>query len=237
MEMIFTGNDKIGEVVARFPGASNIFKEYNIDFCCGGNRSLSLAFKQQNLNEEEVLAKLNQAYERALKLQEGSRDWREASSAELIDYIVNTHHAYLQKELPLLSEFVTKILRVHGPTHGEVLSRLYKLFHSLKMELDQHLIKEEEVLFPLIRQYEQNPSEELRAKAAAELNDLESEHQSAGDILKEMRAITDGYTLPEGACRTYTLTFHKLAELESDLFEHIHLENNILFPRLTKQDS
>lgn len=231
MSVTFTGSDKIGEVVARFPGASNIFKEYSIDFCCGGNRSLSLALKQQNINEEEVLAKLNQAYDKVVDMFSSSRDWREASSAELIDHIVNTHHAYLNQELPLLSEFVTKILRVHGPAHEE-LAQLHRLFHNLKLELDQHLIKEETILFPLIREYEQNPSEEVRAKAAAQLDEIESEHTGAGDILREMRAITNDYQLPEGACRTYTLTFQKLVELESDLFQHIHLENNILFLRV-----
>lgn len=233
MEMTFSGTDKIGEVVARFPGASNVFKAYNIDFCCGGNRSLTLVANQQNLNEEEILGKLNQAYELALQLQDKSRDWREAPSEEIIQFVVNTHHAYLNAEMPILSEFVTKILRVHGPSHPE-LSQLHKLYHSLKMELEQHLIKEEEILFPAILAYEENPSEELRLKAASQLDEIDSEHTGAGDILKEMREITSDYTLPEGACRTYTLTFQKLVEMESDLFEHIHLENNILFPRLNK---
>lgn len=231
MEMTFNRMDKIGEVVARFPGASNIFKEYKIDFCCGGNRSLALVVEQQKLNEEEVLSKLNEAYEAAQKLRQDQRNWQEASSSEIIEFVVNTHHAYLVKELPLLSEFVTKIMRVHGPNHPE-LGQLHRLFHSLKLELEQHLVKEEEILFPLVREYEANPTEENRATAFAKLNELENEHEQAGDLLKEMRAITNDYTLPEGACRTYTLTFHKLAELESDMFEHIHLENNILFPRL-----
>lgn len=231
MEMTFNRMDKIGEVVARFPGASNIFKEYKIDFCCGGNRSLALVVEQQKLNEEEVLSKLNEAYEAAQKLRQDQRNWQESSSSEIIEFVVNTHHAYLVKELPLLSEFVTKIMRVHGPNHPE-LGQLHRLFHSLKLELEQHLVKEEEILFPLVREYEANPTEENRANAFTKLNELENEHEQAGDLLKEMRAITNDYTLPEGACRTYTLTFHKLAELESDMFEHIHLENNILFPRL-----
>ncbi|MGD8191251.1 iron-sulfur cluster repair di-iron protein [Brevibacillus ginsengisoli] len=231
MEMKFNTTDKIGEIVARFPGASNIFKEYKIDFCCGGNRPLAHAFDQLKLNGEEVLNKLQAAFEDAQNKQNASRNWKEAPSSEIIEFVVNTHHAYLTKELPLLSEFVTKIMRVHGPAHPE-LSQLHRLFHSLKLELEQHLVKEEEILFPLIRAYEAIPTEENRNQAFAKLNELESEHELAGNLLKEMRAITNDYTLPEGACRTYTITFHKLAELESDLFEHIHLENNILFPRL-----
>ncbi len=227
----FTGQEKIGEIVTEFPHTSNVFKAYNIDFCCGGNRSLSLAIRQQNLNEAEVLEQLNKVVQETLELKDSQTDWREAPFGTLINHIVSTHHAYLQKELPLLSDFTTKIFRVHGPIHPE-LGTLHKLFHSLKMELDQHLIKEEEIVFPLIKAYEEHPTPENLEKALAALNELEKEHEEAGNLLKEMRHVTGHYTLPEGACRTYTLTFQKLEELESDLFQHIHLENNILFPRV-----
>lgn len=231
MATALTGAEKIGEIVTSFPKASNIFKSYQIDFCCGGNRVLSTVIRQQGLNEDEVLGKLNEVCQEAASLKEADMDWAKAASPDLIDFVVNAHHVYLRKELPLLSEFVTKILTVHGPNHGEVLSKLHKLFHTLKMELEQHLIKEEQMIFPLIKEYEQNPSDALRGKISQVIEELESEHTTAGDLLKEMRAVTDQYKLPEDACRTYTLTFLKLEELESDLFQHIHLENNILFPR------
>lgn len=236
METTFKASDKLGDIVTNFPGASNIFKAYNIDFCCGGNRPLAAVAKQQNLNEEEILQKIHESFEEMSKLKRDNVEWRSVSSIEMIDHIVVTHHAYLQKELPILSEFVTKILRVHGPNHGDVLLQLHKLYHTLKMELDQHLIKEEEMVFPLIKQYEKNPSDELKAKIAYNINELESEHTAAGDILREMRDVTDNYTLPLDACRTYTLTFQKLEEMEADLFQHIHLENNIMFLRYTNND-
>lgn len=232
MQAAFTGVEKIGEIVTRFPKASDLFKAHQIDFCCGGNRPLAEVVREHSLNEGEILQKLNQMYEEAVSARQEDTDWRTVPSSQLIDHIVETHHAYLQGELPLLSEYVTKILRVHGANHGEVLSKLHRLYHNLKLELDQYLVKEEQIIFPLIKQYEAQQDAGLREKAARVIGELESEHSTAGDLLKEMRAVTDQYTLPDGACRTYMLTFQKLQELESDLFQHIHLENNILFPRV-----
>lgn len=235
MEQHFNGEEKVGAIVSDFPGASNLFKEVQIDFCCGGDRSLLDAIRQKKLDEHEILRRLNESFAEMKSRGEMSEtDWREAPIADLIDYVVNHHHAYLRKEMPLLSEFVTKVFRVHGGTHVE-LSALHKLFHQMKIELDQHLIMEEEVLFPLLKQYASHPTAELHEQALKGLHELESDHSVVGNYLKEMRAVTNGYALPEGACRTYTITFHKLGELESDLFQHIHLENNILFPRIEEQ--
>ncbi len=233
MEYRFDGSEQIGEIVSIFPGASNLFKEYNIDFCCGGNRSLLSVLREQNTNEGPFLEVLNQLYLEAKRAStERDVDWRESSNTELINYVLNTHHAYLQKELPLLSEFATKIFRVHGPVQGDMLSKLHRLFHEMKMELEQHIIIEEEVVFPLIKQYDNNPSQALLNQVLDTIDELEADHSKVGNILKEMRAVTHDYDLPSWACRTYTLTFQKLEELESDLFQHIHLENNILFTRL-----
>lgn len=173
-------------------------------------------------------------YEEANSRVDPDTDWRKLSSNRLIDHIVNIHHMYLQRELPLLGEFVTKILRVHGREHSE-LAKLHKLFQLMKAELEQHLIAEEETVFPLIKELENNPSLPLAEKTASAIAELEAEHSGVGDLLKEMRAVTDDYELPASACRTYTLTFQKLQELELDLFQHIHLENNILFQRVNNQ--
>jgi regulator of cell morphogenesis and NO signaling len=232
MEPRFYGEERVGDIVADFPGASNLFKEVAIDFCCGGDRTLSDAIRQKNLDKEEILRRLNESYDqmrdRDARMQ---NNWREAPVPELIDHIVHVHHAYLRKELPLLSEFTTKILRVHGGSHPE-LTKLHTRFHQLKMELEQHLIAEEEQLFPLLKQLAQNPSAEQSESVKHHIRDLEDDHSAAGDCLKEMRAITNEYTLPPNACRTFTLTYQKLQDLESDLFQHIHLENNVLFPRV-----
>lgn len=153
------------------------------------------------------------------------------SHSELIDYIVSTHHVFVKRILPELSELTTKILRVHGPSHSD-LFKVHKLFHNLKTELEQHLIKEEEILFPMIKEYDEKSSAELLDRINTVMKETEDEHETAGGVLKELRKVTQEYNVPEDGCITYCKTFDKLQELEADLFQHIHLENNILFPRL-----
>jgi regulator of cell morphogenesis and NO signaling len=235
MEFVFTEIDKIGDIVARFPKAGDIFKHYNVDFCCGGNRPLAEAISEQKLNASEVLGQLNAAYANMQAASEQQdRDWQQAAYGEFIDHVVHTHHGYLHRELPKIRELTTKILRVHGGNHRE-LAKVHKLFHLLKMDLEEHLIKEEEQLFPAIKAYEQQPSSAQLQNAAELIEELESEHTAAGDILKEMRQITDQYRVPDDGCPTYRLTYDKLQELEADLFQHIHLENNIMFPRILRE--
>ncbi|MEI4803633.1 iron-sulfur cluster repair di-iron protein [Bacillus sp. FJAT-51639] len=230
MEHVFTETSVIGDIVTKFPKASDLFKSYRIDFCCGGNRPLIDAIRERNLSVEEVITNLNTLYHETKVLNEAKIDWTIASYSELIDYIVNKHHRYLNEELPQLSPYVTKVLRVHGSAQPH-LAKIHKLFHELKTELEQHIIKEETEDFPLILAFEQNPTDENYTKLRKVVELLESEHSHAGDILKELRNITNDFTPPEGACGTYRLVYQRLAVLESDLFQHIHLENNILFPR------
>lgn len=225
----FNSNQSIGQIVAMFPKAGEIFMEYRIDFCCGGHRPLLDAIKAQNIEETELLDKLETAYLDITK-QSDQIDYNSIKSDALIDYIIHKHHGYLNRSLPEISELSHTILRVHGANHKELFD-LHKLFHSLKSELELHLIKEETLLFPYIKDYEQNPSPELLKKIADTLEELEGEHDGAGDILKELRSLTKDYTLPADVCRTYELTYEKIQELEADLFQHIHLENNILFLR------
>ena len=229
----FNSTQSIGDIVAMMPKAGEVFKEYGIDFCCGGHRPLAEAIREQKLDEAELLKKLDEVYEESIKLT-GRNDFRMMSYSEQIDYIVTTHHAYLKRELPEISELVTTILRVHGSNHNE-LFKVHKLFHNLKTELEQHLIKEEELLFPLVKEYEVKPSEDLLDRIKQVMKESEDEHDAAGDILKELRKITDGYKTPEDGCATFNLTYQKLEELEADLFQHIHLENNILFKNLGLQ--
>jgi regulator of cell morphogenesis and NO signaling len=228
----FSGSDKIGDIVARFPNGADILKEYQIDFCCGGQRPLSTALSELGLDEAEVLGKLQMSYDYLKGKDLSTVDWREEKISELVDHILNTHHVFLKRELPQLSELVTTILRAHGASHGDVLKKVHKLFHTLKMDIEQHLITEEEVLFPLIREYGMNPDPSILAKILPITDELEKEHDGAGDIIKELRKITGQYGIPEDVCTTFENTFEKLEALESDLFQHIHLENNILFPRL-----
>jgi regulator of cell morphogenesis and NO signaling len=161
-------------------------------------------------------------------------DWRLASFDDLVDYIVNTHHDYLYNELPKIGDLTTKILRVHGRSHPE-LAKVHKLFHTLKLELEQHLIKEEQTLFPRIIDYEEDPSLDKLNELLEVIEELEAEDIGTGDFLKELSAITKGYAIPGDVCSTFSLTYQKLKNLELDLFTHIQLENNVLFPRLKSQ--
>ena len=229
MDALFSSSERIGDIVARFPKAGQIFTEYGIDFCCGGHRPLSEAIEEQGLDEAEVLGRLETSYQDTLNNERKDVDWRHEPTVELVDHILNTHHVFMRRELPQLSDLSTTILRVHGASHGE-LSKVHRLFHNLKMEIDQHLIKEEEIVFPLIMGYAENPTSS-QLERIVELNvELMKEHDGAGDVLKELRKVTDQYSIPEDGCTTYERTYRKLEDLESDLFQHIHLENNILFP-------
>ncbi len=228
------GNESIGEVVASLPKAAEIFKEYKIDFCCGGGRSLSSVAAEQNISLERLLEELREAQQQLQTIAAEDKGFRTMAYGKLIDYILNTHHAYLTKELPKLRSLIGKILRVHGQLHPE-LSRIHRLFHNLEMELEQHMIKEEEVLFPLAKAYEAKPSQRLLDEIYRVNEELEEEHEGAGDILKELRELTDNYMPPTDGCGSYVLTYKGLEALEWDLFQHIHLENNILFPRLTAE--
>jgi regulator of cell morphogenesis and NO signaling len=229
MKTIFTENTTVGEIVAMLPKASDVFKKNKIDFCCGGDRSLKEAADKRGVAIEELMSQLQDLY--AATDEKTEKNWLTATYSELIDHIINKHHRYLLEELPNLSPYVTKVMRVHGGNHPHLI-KIHKLFNELKTELEQHLWKEESEVFPLISQFEKQPTSENEQKMKKMIADLTNEHDKTGDIIKEIRRITNDYTLPDGACRTYQLVYNRLEALESDLFEHIHLENNVLFPRI-----
>ncbi|WP_058301264.1 iron-sulfur cluster repair di-iron protein [Gorillibacterium timonense] len=221
----------LGEIVAAFPQAADVFKSLGLDFCCGGSKTLKEAAGSKGIEEAIVLAKLEEKHTDYSQFGQPAKDWRNAPYAELISEIVNTHHAYLLQELAPLEGYVAKIARVHGPAHPELI-RVHELYRTMKAELEEHLVKEEEQLFPSILSYADSEDEADRAKAATLLKELESEHAGVGEILREIRELTTDYTLPKEACGTYRVSFERLKALESDMFDHIHLENNILFLRI-----
>ena len=225
---VFSTDRTVGDIVADMPKAAEVFKTYGIDFCCGGKRLLSDVLREQNINEGEVLEKLDRAYEKNRNLS-GQTDFKSLTGTELIEYIQNIHHTYVKKTLPVLGEQTTTLLRAHGPNHPELFT-VHRLFHTLKAELEQHLIKEEVILFPRIREYESSLGDEFSSRDV--MKETMDEHETAGNVLKELREVTADYTVPEDGCETYRKTYEKLQELESDLFRHIHLENNILFKNL-----
>lgn len=215
----------VGDIAVVLPKATVVFKKFGIDFCCGGHRALDEVIAEKELDRDAVYGELQAVQAEAADLA-NETDFANMESSDLIDYVVNTHHVYLRQTLPELSTFTNAILRAHGTHHTE-LFQVHKLFHSLKTELEQHLFKEEEILFPLIKQGA--PNDKIRAT----IDETEAEHDTAGDILKELRKITQDYLVPADACGTYAKTYELLEEVESDLFQHIHLENNILFKRFS----
>ncbi|CQR45997.1 Iron-sulfur cluster repair protein ScdA [Paraliobacillus sp. PM-2] len=217
------------EIVKLFPKASDLFKKNKIDFCCGGDKPLRETIeKKQSINGDELLLTLNHAYEEWEQAGNKNVDWDQVSKSELIDHIMKQHHHYLHQELEPLSQFVTKIFRVHGQTNPH-LKELHKLYHQFKADMEAHLVEEETQLFPLVQQYEESGDPAIAAKIEVLNKDMEEEHQAAGDLLKAMREVTNDFVPPEGACNSYRITYARLADLESNTFEHIHLENNILF--------
>lgn len=225
----FTSEAMVRDIVLQFPKAADYFKAQRIDFCCGGAKPLAEAAAEKGLDPAAMVQELNKLQGQHPVLEEDIA-WNEASSEELVDYIVNKHHRYLREELPLISQNVTKVFRVHGEDSPH-LGEMHRLFNMLREELLQHTAKEEESEFPKMLAYTQNPSEEGLAELRGLLQDLEAEHDGAGEILRELRRVTNDYTPPAHACTTYRLTYARLEELEGMTFEHVHLENNILFLR------
>ncbi|WP_097014218.1 iron-sulfur cluster repair di-iron protein [Anaerocolumna aminovalerica] len=216
-------NNTIGAVVAELPKATEIFKEYGIDYCCGGHRLLADVLKEQNIYEDEVYDKLQQAEEERRNLYSGEgNNFKEMSPEVLSAYIEDTHHSYLRKALPEIAELLSIVLRAHGKNHKELFD-VYRLFGQLKADLEQHLLKEETLVFPIVGEADEN------LKEIKDLtHEIITEHEAAGEVLRELRSITKDYQLPEDACKTFEKAYEKLEELEQDLHQHIHLENNIL---------
>jgi regulator of cell morphogenesis and NO signaling len=227
----------VGDLAAASLGAVRVFEKYEIDYCCGGKRPLAEVCLERGLDAGVVLGEVT-----AAAAAPASKDWNTASLRELIGHILSSHHAYLRRDLSLLSQRMAKVLSVHGP-HDPSLEPLADVFEALRSELEMHMFKEERILFPVIASYE--AAVEQRSALAPPpfgtvgnpIRLMEHEHDSAGGALREMREITREYTLPEHACVTYRALFQGLQELEADLHQHIHLENNILFPRAAQLEA
>lgn len=232
---MFEAIDTLGDVVARFPVAGTIFKDHKIDYCCHGQRTLEEAASEQGLSTDSLLSTLNTAYDKAIEEGHKEHDWYTEPYSTMIEYILTNHHAYLQKTMPVLGELTAKILRVHGEHHGEELRQVHRLFNTFKMDMEAHLIKEEESVFPQIVAFEKTGDRDVLVEALKKIAELESEHEAAGDLLRQINLVTANYAVPEDGCATYLYTYEKLEQVEEDTFRHVHLENNILFPRLREQ--
>ncbi|SFG46357.1 iron-sulfur cluster repair di-iron protein [Pontibacter chinhatensis] len=230
--------ETVGELVAKDYRKAQVFKKYGIDFCCGGKKSVKQVCAEKGISQDELEAELI-ALDEAEKAREV--EYNKWDLGFLADYIVNTHHKYLQEAIPALYEYTTKIARVHGSRHPELLE-VVKHYTNVANELEAHMPKEERVLFPYIKQLEEAKKSGVKLEPAGfgsiqnPINMMEMEHESAGGEMERIRELTNNYTLPADACATYTVAFKKLKEFEDDLFRHIHLENNILFPKAIEME-
>jgi regulator of cell morphogenesis and NO signaling len=211
----------VGKIASEHPIATRVFARHEIDFCCGGGRPISEICEAKGLETTAILDEIETELSGA---DTSPARWIDAPLPELIDHIVSTYHRALDEELPRLEFMARKVLRVHGDKAPEVLPALVSTLLDLKAELEQHMIKEEEILFPMILSGQ-------GSTASAPISVMEHEHESAGAALQRLRELTDDYRVPEGACNTWQALWHGLAALEEDMHQHIHLENNILFPR------
>ena len=221
----------VRELVLANPAAARTLEQFGIDYCCGGNKSLAEACANTSVPVEQVIGALDKPQSAP-----DVRDWQTAPLAQLIRYIVEKHHTFTREELNRLKSLIAKVVSVHGMNHPE-LTRAQSVFRDLDQELTMHMMKEEEFLFPYIEKMEAavNTKRSLPPCMFGTVQNpvrmMMMEHDSAGDALRELRAITNSYAVPADGCVSYQELYRALLAFEADLHEHIHLENNILFPR------
>jgi len=226
MNILETLEEKtVGQIVAERPSRARVFERFGLDYCCGGGKLLAQDCLEKQIDSSAVLQELMNA---DLPTSDET-DWMAASLTSLADHIEQTHHAYLKAELPRLDRLTLKVVTGHGAKHPE-LAEVREVFVALKAEMEVHMAKEEQVFFPACRALEQGSS--LPATALANpINVLLHEHDDAGRALARLRELTHGYTPPANVCATYRTMLDALQQLEADMHQHVHKENNILFPK------
>lgn len=238
--MAINAMNTVRELAVTVPGATRVFEKMGIDYCCGGGRTLADACQTFHVSYDEVIRSLEEVEH---NIQAGDKiiDWQSESLTSLSAYIIDTHHVFTKQELVRLEKLLDKVCSRHGENHRE-LGRLQELFVMLKNDLIPHMLKEEQVLFPYVARME-----EAAALGAAvpppffgtvqnPVRMMMTEHDTAGDLLREMRSVTGNYQTPADACISFQTLYQALAGFEADLHQHIHLENNILFPRAVEME-
>ncbi len=232
-------NSTVGEIAATLPLSTRTFERLGIDFCCGGKVRLADACEARKLDPDALLRSIES--DSASETSLSGTDWSNEPLDRLIDHILAVHHVYLKTQLPRIETLLAKVVAAHSSRHGEVLEPVAEIFGAMKQELDAHLMKEEMVLFPLIRRLAgENEPADCPSHCGSVRNPIRvmvMEHDSAGDALARLRALTSGFTPPSDGCNTFRATYAELEALEKDLHQHIHLENNILFPRAVEREA
>jgi regulator of cell morphogenesis and NO signaling len=249
--MIPSSDRTVRDVVLELPHATRVFEKLKIDYCCGGDTPLTetcanAGVKVENL--ERMLAEVGQADGEgngAISLQKGDfqkRDFRTATLAELIGHILDKHHVYAKEEMVRLEALIDKVIGAHGENHPELL-RLGSLFQQLCDDLKPHMFKEEQILFPYIIEMERSALQKRQAPFAPfgtvnnPIRMMMMEHDTVGGLLRDLRALSSNYAVPRDGCISYQTLYQALEAFEKDLHQHIHLENNILFPRAIEMEA
>ena len=232
----------VRELATEIPNATRTFEKLGIDYCCGGSKSLSEACLHAHVSVDDVVRALEQGSSVKPAAEASLPEFANWALGDLIEHILTTHHAYVKHEIPRLQQLLHKVVSVHGRAHPE-LGRIQQTFQDLCSELSSHMMKEEQILFPHIAALENAVStgrpkpRPVFGTVANPIHMMELEHDSAGDALKSISELSVNYTPPEEACFSYKTLFTALKEFESDLHQHVHLENNILFPRAIAMES
>ena len=226
----------IGDLVTKDFRKAQVFKKFGLDFCCGGKKTLGKACAEKGIDIVQLEKELNEVENTA---KSSSQDYASWDLDFLVDYIVNTHHKYVVRSMPAIVEYTQKVARVHGMNHPEAVV-IANEFLKVQSDLDSHMAKEENILFPYIKQLVETQKSKSTLGGSAfgsiqsPINMMEMEHELVGGIMAHIRELTNNFTPPADACSTYRLSYASLNEFEEDLHQHIHLENNILFPKAIK---
>lgn len=223
---------KIGDIVAQDYRTADVFKKFGLDFCCGGKRTVSEACEKKDVDVEELTRELQSVTQQ----DSGNHNYSSWSPSLLINYIIERHHDFVRSKSPEIESYARKVAKVHGKRHEE-LNDILEEFLALKEELLQHLEKEENVLFPYIKtltEAEKNgksPDKPPFGTVENPVAMMEQEHDEAGEAMERIQKLSDDFTPPEDACTSYRVLFQNLEGFQDDLHKHVHLENNVLFPK------
>jgi len=227
MEQLQLKNSTVGDIVANDFRTSSVFKKAGIDFCCGGKQLFSDACTEKSIDPDQLENEILKITEEPVNEFMNFKNWEPVFLSE---YIVNTHHKFVLKNLPELVFYTQKIASVHGDHHPDLVE-VASLFEKINAELLQHLKNEEEVLFPAIKEVINKNSATAKKTIVSEITRMADEHEFAGGAMDEINRITKGYKVPADGCNTYRVAFKLLQQFEDDLHTHVHLENNILYPK------
>ena len=238
--MSIANSKTVGEIAVEVPNATREFEKLGIDYCCGGSRTLGEACAEAKISVDEALERLRKSMTAAPP--DIRQDWQSRPLTDLIAHIQDTHHVFVRSECPRIHALCAKVVSVHGTNHPELLE-VQEKFSQLAEELSVHLMKEEQVLFPYVLRMEEcvlagepvPPA--MFGTVVNPVRMMMQEHDGAGDALRALRSFTRDYAVPQDVCISYRTLYEALQAFEADLHQHIHLENNILFPRAVAMEA